>query len=340
MIINESQLSSAIIYGDALDVNYFKSVGSDILDIFKLPAIGAKNFLGKVINGGKSLVKSVFNGTFGKLFGKWAKENPVAAGAGVIAGGLALGTIVVVGGTAVGVLAGGAGALGTIGTALGGLGAVGAGVAKVGGAVATGLGITSLLTGKSAGQLISGALNFAETIYSFNFNQTDEDINKEIESTINALYGPAGEYIGQQVAGVLVGGLFNPPKVQINIRALRLVWDINPEIRDDLLNNTSTLAHLGLTAFRTIAIKQAFMKGRQGIKNFWARLPAGVKGKFPNIDKAVTNWGAKGSKPWSIQGVVEKRIEELDDQKLEDLAEGLIEGFWEQFRQSVEYVYH
>ncbi len=183
-------------------------------------------------------------------------------------------------------------------------------------------------------------LETSETIYSFNFNQTDEDINKEIESTINALYGPTGEYIGQQVAGVLVGGLFNPPKVQINIRALRLAWDINPEIRDDLLNNTSTLAHLGLTAFRTIAIKQAFMKGRQGIKDFWKNLPDGVKGKFPNINKAITNWGAKGSKPWSIQGVVEKRIEELDDQRLEDLAEGLTEGFWEQFRQSVEYVYY
>ncbi|GGA53313.1 hypothetical protein [Okeania sp. KiyG1] len=187
---------------------------------------------------------------------------------------------------------------------------------------------------------MTGALNFAETIYNFNFNQTDEDINKEIESTINALYGPTGEYIGQQVAGVLVGGLFNPPKVQINIRALRLAWDINPSIRDDLLNNTSTLAYLGMTAFRTIAIKQAFMKGRQGIKNFWQGLPKEVKGKFPQLDNAITNWGAKGSKPWSIQGVVEKRIEELNDQKLQDLVEGLLSGFWEQFRQSVEYVYY
>ncbi len=340
MDISESQLSSAIIYGNELDANYFKSVGSDILDIFKLPIVGVKSFIGKVVNGGKQLVRSVFNGTLGRLFGKWAKENPVAAGAGVLAGGLALGTIVVVGGATVGVLAGGAGALGAIGTALGGLGAVGAGVAKVGTAGAALLGTTSILTGKSAGQLITGTLNFAETIYNFNFNQTDEDINKEIESTINALYGPAGEYIGQQVAGVLVGGLFNPPKVQINIRALRLAWNINPEIRDDLLNNTSTLAHLGITAFRTIAIKQAFMKGRQGIKDFWAGLPKGVKSKFPNLDKAITNWGAKGSKPWSIQGVVEKRIEDLDDQKLEDLSEGLLEGFWEQFRNSVEYVYH
>ncbi|MGK7954898.1 MAG: hypothetical protein AB4063_06490, partial [Crocosphaera sp.] len=247
MIINESQLSSALIYGNEIDRDYFKKVGSDILDLLKLPIVGAKNFLGKVVNGGKEVARSIFNGTFGKIFGKWAKENPVAATAGVLAGGLALGTIVVVGGSAVGVLAGGAGALGVIGKTLAGLGAVGTGVAKVGGAVASTLGVASLLTGRSAGQLVSGSLNFAETIYNFNFNQTDEDINKEIESTINALYGPTGEYIGQQVAGLLVGGLFNPPKVQINIRALALVWDINPDIRDDLLNNTSTLAHLAMT---------------------------------------------------------------------------------------------
>ncbi|NES64140.1 MAG: hypothetical protein F6K24_02175 [Okeania sp. SIO2D1] len=340
MIINTATLSSALIYGQELDKDYFEEVGSDIFDILKLPIVGAKNFVSKIVNGGKEFVRSVFNGTFGRIFGKWAKENPVAAGAGVLAAGLALGTIVVVGGAAVGVLAGGGAAVGTVGAALSGLGAVGAGVAKVGGAVVSGLGVASLLTGKSAGELVTGALNFAETIYNFNFNQTDEDINKEIESTINALYGPTGEYIGQQVAGVLVGGLFNPPRVQINIRALSLAWKINPEIRDDLLNNTSTLAHLGMTAFRNISVKQAFMKGRQGIKNFWKDLPEGVKGKFPQLDKAITNWGAKGSKPWSIQGVVEKRIEELDDQKLQDLAEGLLSGFWEQFRQSVEYVYH
>ncbi|NET30314.1 hypothetical protein [Okeania sp. SIO1I7] len=340
MIIDTATLSSALIYGQELDKDYFKKVGSDVLDIFNLPIVGAKNFLGKIVNGGKELAKSVFNGTFGKIFGKWAKESPITAGAGVLAAGLALGTIVVVGGTAVGVLAGGGAAVGAVGTVLGKLGVVGAGVAKVGGVAASALTAGSLLTGKSVGALVTGALNFAETIYSFNFNQTDEDINKEIESTINALYGPTGEYIGQQVAGLLVGGLFNPPKVQINIRALSLAWDINPDIRDDLLNNTSSLAHLGMTAARTIAIKQAFMKGRQGIKNFWKGLPKEIKGKFPELDKTITNWGAKGSKPWSIQGVVEKRIEELDDQKLEDLAEGLIQGFWQQFRQSIEYVYY
>ncbi|NEN90309.1 MAG: hypothetical protein F6K48_15890 [Okeania sp. SIO3H1] len=340
MIIDTATLSSALIYGQELDKDYFKKVGSDVLEIFELPIIGAKNFLGKIVNGGKELVKSVFNGTFGKIFGKWAKESPVAAGAGVLAAGLALGTVIVVGGAAVGVLAGGGAAVGAVGTALGGLGSFGAGAAKVAGAGATFLTGTSLLTGKSVGQLVTGALNFAETIYSFNFNKTDEEINKEIESTINALYGPTGEYIGQQVAGVLVGGIFNPPKVQINIRALQLAWDINPDIRDDLLNNTSSLAYLGITAFRRIAVNQAYMKGRQGIKDAWGRLPEEVRSKFPNLNSAITNWGAKGSKPWSIQGFVEKKIEELDDQKLQDLSEGLIEGFWEQFRQSVEYVYY
>ncbi|NET47100.1 hypothetical protein [Okeania sp. SIO2B3] len=53
----------------------------------------------------------------------------------------------------------------------------------------------------------------------------------EIESTINALYGLTGEYIGQQVAVILVGGLFNPPKVQINVRALSLAWDITALLR-------------------------------------------------------------------------------------------------------------
>lgn len=102
------------------------------MEIFNLPIVGAKNLLGKVVNGGKQLVKSVFNGTFGKIFSKWAKESPVAAGAGVLAAGLALGTVLVVGGAAVGTLAGGGAAVGAVGATLGKLGAVGAGAAKVG----------------------------------------------------------------------------------------------------------------------------------------------------------------------------------------------------------------
>ncbi len=336
MIIEGNTLSSSFVYGIEPDAEHFKRFGSKVLDYFKLPVMGVKNFVSRVVNGGKELFRSIFNGSFGKIFGRWAKENPLAAGAGVVAAGFGLATIVVVGGTAVGLLAGGVGALGAVGAAIG---AIGAGAAKIGGLAATGLGVTSLLTGKSAGQLISGALNFAETIYSFNFQQSDEDINKEIESTITSLYGPAGEFLGKSIAGVLAGGLFNPPRVQINTRALSLAWNLNPDIRDDLLNEVSSLAHLGLTAFRTIAIKQAFMRGRDGIKRFWAGLPDGVAKRFPDLDKAIANWGKPGNKPWSIQGVVEQRIENLDDDKLENLAEGFIEGFWEQFRQSVEYIY-
>ncbi|NEQ36521.1 MAG: hypothetical protein F6K40_09620 [Okeania sp. SIO3I5] len=90
--------------------------------------------------------------------------------------------------------------------------------------------------------------------------------------------------------------MFNPPKVQINVRALSLAWNLNPEIRDDLLNEVWSLAILGMTAFRNIAIKQAFMRGRDGIKRFWAGLPDDARSKFPELDQAIKNWGKPGNK--------------------------------------------
>jgi len=336
MKIQPNTLSSALIYGIEPDIKYFQKLGSKVLDILKLPIVRAKNFINRVVNGGKELIKNFLSGKLPKLFGKWAKENPIAAGAGVVGLGLGLGTILIVGGSTVGILAGGVGALGAIGSAIG---AIGAGALKLGSVAVTGLGITSLLTGQSAGQLISGAFNFAETIYSFDFQQSDKSIQQEIDNTINSLYGPTGEYLGRSIASVLAGGLFNPPRIQINIRALSLAWNLNPDIRDDLLNEVTTLAHLGLTAFRTIVIKQAFMRGRDGIKRFWKGLPSSITRSFPELSRTIENWGKEGNKPWTIQGVIEKRIENLDDTKLEALAEGFIEGFWEQFRQSVEYVY-
>ncbi len=316
MILNENTLSSNIALGRPIDMGWLNALGSDAVGWLKKGAASAWNYTKKIGQGAKAVVDSIKQGNFKQIFDQWAKEDPLAAGAGVIAAGLAGGAILLVGGAAVAWVTGGLGAM------AGSLGIFGAGVAAT-----------------NLGSIVEGVMNQAETIYQMDWQQSDEDIMAEMQSVIDGLYSPAGEFIGRSIAQLLVGGITSPPKVQINVNSLTYQWIINPEIRDDLLSNVSQLAWTAIYAFRTLAVKYALLKGRQGIKGLWKDLPPEVRKQFPELDKAVKTWGDKDKEPWSLENAVNTRIEKIDDTKLRNAAEGALTGFWQGFRESVEYVY-
>ncbi len=64
-----------------------------------------------IVKGGKALIESLTKGTFGSIFSQWAKDDPIAAGAGTIAAGLAGGGLLLLGGSVVGWAVGGIGAV-------------------------------------------------------------------------------------------------------------------------------------------------------------------------------------------------------------------------------------
>ena len=96
---------------------------------------------------------------------------------------------------------------------------------------------------------------------------------------------------GGNAAGILVGGATAAPKVRINVKLAAVAWALNPEIREDLLNGISEFAYTGMTAFTQIAIKYAFLKGRQGIKSLAKKHPGLVEKISPKIAKQIEKWG-------------------------------------------------
>jgi hypothetical protein len=317
MEIALNTLSSALMAEEPVNASWFSALGSEAVGWINAPINSGINLLNKMAAGAKELAASIKNGSFGSIFRQWAKDDPIAAGAGTIAAGLAASVILIVGGAAVGAV------VGSVGGAVGSLGLLGT-VGIVGG----------------LGSVVGWLLNAAETVYSFNWQQSDEDIMKEINDAINNLYEPAGEFMGRQLAGLLVGGATAAPKVQINIKSAAYAWALNPDIRDDLINNISEFAYMGMTAFTQIAIKYALMRGRQGIKAFAKKHPGLINKISPNLAKAIDTWGDDGKEPWSIESEVNEQIENIGDDRIQSAVEGFISGFWQQFRSSVEYVYN
>lgn len=132
-----------------------------------------------------------------------------------------------------------------------------------------GLGAVALALQLGKVDFVQGSLNLAETIHEFDFNFTDQDLEKQIQSAFDSLYGRAGEFLGRSVAGVTVGSLFSPPKVTINIRTLAMQWRLAPELIDDMLQNVANLAHSELAVFRAMTLKRLLIQGREGIKAMW-----------------------------------------------------------------------
>ncbi len=316
MILAENTLASSITLGLPFDLSWASAVGSEAVGWLKKGAANAWNYLKKIGEGGKAVIDSIKQGNFRQIFDQWAKEDPLAAGAGVIAAGLAGGAILLVGGAAMAWVTGGVGAM------AGSLGLFGAGV-----------GVASL------GGIVSGLLNQAEVVYSMDWQVSDKALMQQMMNAVNGLYEPAGEFLGRSLAGLLVGGLGKPPKVEINIKRTALAMYINPEIADDILDAVSDFAQQGLMVARKLAIMSLLMKGRQGIKGAWKDLPDGVRKAFPKLDKAIQTWGDEDKEPWTIEDQVNQSIESIDDQRLQDAANGFLSGFWNQFRDGVEKVY-
>lgn len=314
-------LPIAEFFGAKLDLQFLKS---SILTSAKRLLVDAKKLVSKMTGGFQALIESFRRGTFRQIFSRWARESPLAAGAGVLAAGLVGGAVLIVGGSILGTVSGSilAVAKGLAGTTVGKifLGAIGGGL--VGGVGTT-------------------LINFSQFIWNFNWNQSDSEIEAEIKSAIESLYTPAGEVLGRGLATLLVGGKWEASRVEINVRQASLQYVLNEDIRDEMISSMSALIHASLNAFKILVVKKAYMQGRRGIKKLWANLPADIRDKLPgNLNDAITAWGEEDSKSFSLASEYEERVvDNIDDAKLKNALEGFTSGFWQQFSQGVIYKY-
>jgi hypothetical protein len=206
-------------------------------------------------------------------------------------------------------------------------------VAYAGLGLATSFLITSA-TGVTIPQLVSGLLNFGETVYDFNFDIPDSDIWREINGIIDGLYGQAGQFLGSSFARFVLTGILSPPKIVIDIRGLALAYtDYADDKRKELLQGVSNFAWIGLQAAKRIGFLFAFLNGRNAVKLAVAASPQ-LKKINPNFVAVVEGWGdeedegtkEKEIQDWKISTWVESKIEGIGDPKIKSFVEGFLDG--------------
>lgn len=207
---------------------------------------------------------------------------------------------------------------------------------KIGGAVAAlGAGIfIQQVTGVTIPQLVSGLLNFGETVYDFNFDIPDSEIWKQINSIVDGLYGQAGTFLGSSFARFVMTGILSPPRVVIDVRGLALAYsEYADDKRKELLQGVSNFAWAGLNAAKRIAFLFSFLQGRNAMKLAVAATPS-LKTIAPEFVKKVEGWGdeedektkEKEVQDWKISTWVENKIEGIGDPRIKSFVENFIEG--------------
>ena len=188
-------------------------------------------------------------------------------------------------------------------------------------------------------EVITGMLRISQLVYTLNLNQTDSEIEKEIEGSITGLYAVAGETLGSGLASFVSGGVFKIPRVQINMTKVSIIWRaLNEEAREQLMQQLKSLAQVAFFSGVKMLVKVFYRDTRKWLKALAKSNPNHPLIKMiPGGAKTLEQWGNKGTPPWSLSLYVQQKIENLQTNPLnkdmgvflENFAEGFGEGLQE-----------
>ena len=170
--------------------------------------------------------------------------------------------------------------------------------------------------------------------YTLNLKETDEQIEQQIQGSISSMYATSGETLGMGLASFVSGGVFQIPRVKINMTKVSILWRaLNEEARIQLLLQ---IKNLGRTAFFTglrMMAKKIYRTPVKMLKQLAKTNPNHPLIKLiPGGAKSVEQWGA-GGEPWSLSLYVQNKIDQLQANPLTKnigvFAENFVEGFGE-----------
>lgn len=172
-------------------------------------------------------------------------------------------------------------------------------------------------------------------IYNFNWQATDAQLDQQYQGAINTLAGQYGGAVGRALGYLVCGIIPSAAIMKFNpLMGAYILEQVGEEALDDLAGE---LANLITSSFRVAAqgfIISGFKNARRAIKKWNDEAPSDswertvLKNTLgPNIGNVIDTWGDEGRKPWSFRRWVEKGIESIKNQALQNFVEEAYEEF-------------
>lgn len=304
--IKQTEISSGFFAGIA-DPTWLASVSQKALQWVASGLADTGKLFGQMVDGVGATAKNVVN-----FFGAWFKDDPLAATAGVVAG-VGVGVLLVQGAIALGSVVGGIGGLGglfRLASAAGILGGVGAAINQV--------------LGNPIGALIGFLVQDVLFLYNFNWQITDEDIDKDVDSKLAAIYSSGGRFLGDAAASLVCGAIPGVALVKMNLSTIHKLWEvIGEQSKNELVNSIGGLVNSIGSFISAKAFAEIFKNGRKWIKML-DKDPT-IRGLLsavnPSLPALIDHWGEKGNKPFVLSQKVEEKIESIGDKNMKAFAQ-------------------
>lgn len=183
-------------------------------------------------------------------------------------------------------------------------------------------------------EMITGMLRITQMLYTLNLQETDKQIEEQIEGNLTSLYATSGEAFGSGLASFVSGGVFRLPRVQINMTKVTILWRaLNEEARTQMLAQLRSLARSAFFGGIKMLSKIFYRDVRKWLKELAKNEPDHPIIKLiPGGAKAVLLWG-NGGEPWSLSLYIQKKLEKLQanpaTKNIGVFLENFIEGFGE-----------
>jgi hypothetical protein len=261
-------------------------------------------------------------------FGDWYRNDPLGATAAAILGG----TAIYFGGRLV------LGVVGTVGRVIGAVRSLGlmgaaragatAGLRAIGGRTLALLGapgalVTRWLAGVTTGAVMRWCTGGVVRLLNFNFQATDESLDDQVKSAQNSLWGIAGSSAGSLLGTALCGIIPGAAVVRVNPAKLAAIAEVDKELYEEIVPQIKSMIMGTVNVAKKIGFTQIYKNVRKVIKS---QSPL-IRNFSPSLANKIDKWGEKGSKPWTINSAVEKRIEQIPDEGIKAYYENLWEDF-------------
>jgi len=271
--------------------------------------------------------------------GDWYAADPVGAAAGVTLGGV----FIYFGGRAV---VGAYQSLSSLITAcrsLGVLGSLRVGVLGAGRAIGgralyllghPGALVSTFLTSITIGAVMRWCAGKLMQLINFNWNQTDEALEKRIATAQSQLWSVAGGSLGSLLGTVLCGIYPGVRIVRVNPSKLAAIKEVNEELYEEALPQIRNLINATIRVGTTAAFVQIYKNSRKWLKSLSPMIR-----KIPLIGGSIASWldkwGAPDAKPWSINSGVQSVIKTISDENIREFYEEAWEEFLESCQEAV-----
>lgn len=184
------------------------------------------------------------------------------------------------------------------------------------------------LVGLSFSAIVSTLIQTTNFVLNFNLNISDAELDDQLVSNIEALYGLVGNTIGTSMGWLVCGALPGSAMFAFNpMMAAHVMKDLDEEGKDEV---TAAIAAVTRSAFQTLInakASQAFKSTRRWLK----RNPNGVLARLAKKvigEENFRRWGESNRPSFTIKkDIIDKKIETIQDKNYRQLIENVVEEF-------------